>query len=354
MSIRSIVDSYFHTREERAAQVDEEFKNAGQFTLCSDQAIARPPFQTLAELQNWVEYNKANGDEFFTIKDNTNTFMQRKNEIVFRSSDATGCPGELVSLRFFGGSFPVGKTVVIVPHWNAQFDGYDVIAKLLAILGYGVCVLTLPHHGPRNAAPNSRVANGFLNADLFATVMAVQQSVGEVRRLVNWLHAKGAKEIHVIGVSLGSCVASIASAFEPKISSASLLLTAGDFSEVVWTGRATQHIRKQFEGQIDLPQLRKIWSIISPSSYLKDFARAAVPLFLISGRRDEVVRFDISGRFVDELRQSGVKVKWKIMPCGHYTLSEFPFSWMALAMIVNFLRQSSKRPMNARHQTNAV
>ena len=40
------------------------------------------------------------------------------------------------------------------------------------------------------------------------------------------------------------------------------------FSDVVWTGLSTQHVRKGFGTEVSQEDLRRYWSMISPASYL--------------------------------------------------------------------------------------
>jgi fermentation-respiration switch protein FrsA (DUF1100 family) len=140
-----------------------------------------------------------------------------------------------------------------------------------------------------------------------------------------------------VGVSLGSCVAALAGAFEPLIRRCALLLTAGDFAEVVWTGRATSHIRAALTGHISVDQLREAWSIISPLSYLDRLSSAGTKLLIISGRRDQVVLFSLAKTFVDGLRSKGCKVTWRTLPCGHYLVGKFPYSVITFALTAKFL-----------------
>ena len=147
------------------------------------------------------------------------------------------------------------------------------MAGALSWLGFSAFVLTLPHHYARNASPVRQVANDFLNADLGASIRSIRQSVCDVRSLVTWLRAEGFAEVHLIGVSLGSCVASLVAAFDARLASTSLFLTAGDFAETVWNGRATQHIRAALDPHIDLPNSRGSGPSSAPRHSSTIFAR---------------------------------------------------------------------------------
>lgn len=230
------------------------------------------------------------------------------------------------------------RAVIVVPHWNSAPGAYAAIGTVLSFAGFTAYVVTLPHHGSRGASDASRIANDFLNADLGVAIRSVRQSVCDIRSLISWISGKGAKQIHVVGVSLGSCIASLTTAFDPRVSKGCLLLTAGDFAETIWRGRATKHIRASIDGHIDLARLRQIWAILSPSNFVGRFRENRSRLLMISGKIDEVVPYDTASRFVDELRAAETSPEWLILPCGHYTLSYFPFSWLSLIRTIRFLR----------------
>ncbi len=202
--------------------------------------------------------------------------------------------------------------------------------------GFAVLVLTLPHHLTRSNG-TSPVANPFLNANLGDAIRAVRQSVADVRLLTEWLLDQGCRQVDLVGVSLGSCVASLAAVFEHRISRTALLLTAGDFAETVWFGRATAHIRKAMGEGISLDQLRRIWAIISPINFVSRWGGGAGRLMLVSGSEDKVVLFDQTTRYIAALRGANVDVKWRVLPCGHYTLATMPFSVIALIYVLRHL-----------------
>jgi cephalosporin-C deacetylase-like acetyl esterase len=149
-----------------------------------------------------------------------------------------------------------------------------------------------------------------------------------------------AGKVGVLGVSLGSCVASLAAAFNPQVRAAALLLTAGDFASVVWTGRATRHIQKAMAGRIGLKDLQQLWSVISPSSFVDRFAASEVKLLIVSGTYDQVVLPELAFEFVDQLKVSHVDVKHLCWPCGHYSLGILPFSMMGLLRSFLFLKKT--------------
>jgi hypothetical protein len=326
--------------EEQLAQEDEPFKTAGRFRL-GDLRNGSADFATIEEMMRAVDRAKAAPEAFFESATLIKVPVERADSMELRFAPGLPSrPTESVPIETYPSVARRLRAVIVVPHWNSRPGSYRRFASALSSAGFSVYILTLPHHGSRNSSGVEQIANDFLNADLGAAIRSVRRAVGEVRFLVAWLLAQGAVDVQVIGLSLGSCVASLAAAFEPRVKSTTLLLSAGDFAETVWTGRATRHIRKAIQGHISLAELKRVWSIISPSTFITRFRHNESRLLMINGSLDRVVPFDLTARFVEELRASGVELRWRTLPCGHYTLGTFPFSVASVVLTVAFLRNA--------------
>ena len=264
------------------------------------------------------------------------TYSLDGNDLLsFPSGIRTGDPvNDMVWARVMR-SYRKAKAIVIIRHWSAPDESYADLANALRALGYTVVLPTLPHHGRRRA----QIADGaeFLSANLGKTIRSIRQSVIDVRNIIDWLATQGYGRIAVIGASLGSCVAGIIGALDSRVGYVGLLLTAGDFGEVVWTGQATQHIRTALEGLVTLEQLRRAWQPISTSSYVKLLAERRVIIEIVSARMDTVILPPLTQRFCDELRQAGLKPGQVMLPCGHHTMGAFPFNVLALSRIARTL-----------------
>jgi pimeloyl-ACP methyl ester carboxylesterase len=188
------------------------------------------------------------------------------------------------------------------------------------------------------------------------SVRSVMQAVLDVQIIVDWLKASEARQVGVLGVSLGSCVAALAAAFNPDIRSAALLLTAGDYASVVWSGRATRHIRKAMDGHISLQNLRLLWRVISPSSFVDRFAASSLKMLILSGMYDQIVLPDLACEFVEQLKRTQVSVRHLRWHCGHYSLGLPPFSVLGLVYCLAFLKTTLKTTASAaKHEkTSAV
>jgi hypothetical protein len=335
--------------EERRAQVDELGKDAGSFRLGAlFPGIEHAPLDESPDeamrVHNIAERLLHEAVSSYRAGEQRPVISISEAEGTFRSLISDGTPNDIAHFSYFPARDAARKpTVVILHHWNADPRRYRVFGRVFSKLGISAVVLTLPHHGLR--ADGAAVANKFLNADISQTIQSVMQSVLDVQVVVNWLKESPMRQVGVLGISLGSPIAALAAAFNPGISAAALLLTAGDFASVVWSGRATRHIRKAMDGYITLEQLQLLWSVISPCNFVNELSDSNTKLLILSGSCDEVVLPVFAFEFVDRLRHAGVELTHLCWPCGHYSLGAPPFSLAALARsLIFFKRALAKAP----------
>jgi pimeloyl-ACP methyl ester carboxylesterase len=241
----------------------------------------------------------------------------------------------LVRCRVFE-HLPREKAVIILPHWNASPAAYDRFARIARWKGITALRMTLPYHDERRPS-DMKIAEYMVSANLGRTIRSVRQAVLDARLAITWLEQKGYRKIGVVGSSLGSCVATIVAAHDLRVRAAVFLLMASDFGEVVWTGRATRHIRKALDNKITLEALKDVWSIISPITYVPQLRSRSVPVLIISGREDTVFKPYLTQQIVDAFRQNEVDCTWKVLPCGHYTLGTMPFGAYTVILSIRYL-----------------
>ena len=106
------------------------------------------------------------------------------------------------------------------------------------------------------------------------------------------------------------------------------------FSDVVWTGLSTQHVREGFGEQVSQDDLRRYWSVISPASYLQRLRGRQMQNLLIWARHDSTFLPVYSQQVLRQLPGVGIcRTSVFTLPCGHYTTGQFPFNLMdGLAM----------------------
>jgi dienelactone hydrolase len=230
-----------------------------------------------------------------------------------------------------------GRAVVVLPQWNSDADGHVGLAKLLARFGVSALRMSLPYHDVR-MPPELTRADYIVSSNVVRTLQICRQAVVDARRAVAWLEMQGFERIAILGTSLGSCLAMLTAAHEPRIRAQALNHVSPFFADVVWRGLSTRHVRAGLEGYIDLETLRHLWRPISPWSYL-DRARQTRSL-LVYAKYDLTFPVDLSRMLVDEWARRGLPHEVAVLPCGHYSTGAAPFKFIDAWLLTRFLRRA--------------
>ena len=217
--------------------------------------------------------------------------------------------------------------LVVFHHWNAT-SRYPQLARFFARRGITVVEIAMPYHMERSR-PSSLHADYMLSSDLGRTIQSMRQAVLDGRKLITVLRNVGYGKISVLGMSLGSWVAGLVAAHEPTVGRAALLLTAGSLADMVWTGRATRHIRASLESQVELGDLRRAWGPFNLERHAGKLARTDLDLQLVLARRDTVVLPRLSAQLVAALEGAGARADVLALNCGHYSLTLPPYIVLA-------------------------
>jgi pimeloyl-ACP methyl ester carboxylesterase len=247
-----------------------------------------------------------------------------------------------VQARYFPASarFKRGpKAVVVLPHWNASPQQHVALCEGIAKLGISALRISLPYHD-RRMPPELTRADYAVSANIGRTIDATRQSVIDVRSCYDWLEHRGYTDLGIVGTSLGSCYAFLATAHDPRIRVNVFNHCSTYFADVVWTGLSTRHIRQGIEDQIDADRLRAAWDCISPVHYMDRFAALKKRSFFLYATYDTTFLPEFSRKVVEHVRQRGLDHKLVVMPCGHYTLGESPFKFVAGYQIISFLKRN--------------
>ena len=254
----------------------------------------------------------------------------------FTSPVATPYPeNNLVNARWFPARGR--RAMVLLPHWNSDALSYNSLCQVLNWMGIAVLRLSMPYHDIRRPAEINR-ADYAVSANIGRTLDSVRQGVVDVRCCLDWLEAQGYNRLGIVGTSLGSCYAFIATAHDPRIQVAAFNHASTYFADVVWHGQSTRHIREGLEMAIDLENLRQVWRAVSPMVYFDKFSRWPRRSLIIYAKYDMTFLPEFSEQVVEEFEKHNLDHKVVVLPCGHYTMGETPYKYMDGWQLASFLR----------------
>jgi len=234
--------------------------------------------------------------------------------------------------------FPAGKrgAVVVLPQWNADQESHNALCRIFNILGISALRLSLPYHDLRKP-PETERADYAVSSNLGRTLDAGRQAVADTRSCLDWLEAQGYMKLGVVGTSLGSCYAYLASAHDARLKVNVFNHCSTTFAEVVWTGQATRHVRAGLEADMSLERLRRAWMAISPIAYAEKLARWPKKSLFIYARYDLTFLPEFSRRIIAESLRLQLDTRVAVLPCGHYTSGETPFKFLDAYYMASFL-----------------
>ena len=278
-------------------------------------------------------------DEFFAYETPAD-FSLDGNLLRFTSAVETPYPE---NNRVHGQWFPARNkpgsrrvAAIVIPHWNASVSQHNALCVGLAKLGISALRLSMPYHDYRMPAELQR-ADYAVSSNVARTIDATRQAVIDTRSCVDWLLSEGYERVGLVGTSLGSCYAFLASAHDPRIEVNVFNHCSTFFADVVWEGLSSQHIRQALESEITLEQLRETWMVISPPNYIDRYATMKKKSIFIYARYDTTFPLKFSRQVVEKARELGLDHKAVEMPCGHYTLGETPFKFIDGYQICSYL-----------------
>jgi hypothetical protein len=307
-------------------------------------------------------------DEFFSYKTPTDFRLEQRRVQVFftGSGEAPKDPDETGTyLRFTSphpSPFPENnvfnarwfpsrgkRAVIVLPQWNADGISHNGFARIFNPMGIAVLRMSAPYHDIRRPAELQR-ADYAVSANVGRTIHAARQGITDIRAAVDWLQAEGYRDIGVLGTSLGSCYAFIASAHDARLRVNVFNHASTYFGDVVWTGQSTRHVRAGIEQvNLDADALRKIWLIVSPMAFFEKFSRWPKKSLMIYGKYDRTFLPEFSMQIANEFKRRGLDTLVKALPCGHYSLGETPYKYLDAWHISRFLRRAFGAHMQTQH-----
>jgi hypothetical protein len=335
-----VISRFFHGWERRLASISTN-RVARPFEWgvdwLADQHL--PPGDPRQVLQHWGEAAVARSDEFYAVSPPVDAVLEG-DTLTFTSAIDTPHPeNNAVRARYFPDASPRGRkrAVLVMAQWNSDAEGHVGLCRLLNRFGISALRLSLPYHDAR-MPPELTRADYIVSANVGRTAQVCRQAVLDARRAIAWLDAQGYESIGILGTSLGSCLAMLATAHEPLIKAAALNHISPYFADVVWDGLSTMHVRETLEGNVTLEELRRMWLPISPLPILERVRGREI--LLVYALYDLTFPVDLSRMLVTAFRNAGIEHELLVLPCGHYSTGVTPFKWMDGLTLCRFLNRA--------------
>jgi len=225
------------------------------------------------------------------------------------------------------------QAIVVMPQWNADAFSHNALCAIFNRMGISALRLSKPYHDIRRPAELER-SDYAVSANVGRTISACRQAVVDIRCCIDWLQMQGYEQFGVLGTSLGSCYAFLASAHDKRIRVNAFNHASTAFGDVVWEGQSTRHIREALQNAgLTQSRIRELWSAVSPVSYYDRMASAEVDglrkkILLVYANYDLTFPKEYSLQVVDAFTRVGLNFEKRVLPCGHYTTGETPFQYM--------------------------
>ncbi len=244
--------------------------------------------------------------------------------------------------RVWARLFPAGKgrrAVIVLPQWNADEQSHVNICQFLNRFGLAALRLSMPYHDGRKPGGLER-ADYMVSPNIGLTLQASRQAVMDVKRSVRWLERQGYTRIGVLGTSIGSAVAFVAMAHELALRAGVFLHVSTYFGDVVRTGLTTSLVWASLRDHVTAEEIRHFWAPISPFPYVHRMVGRDGQCLLVSAKYDPSFLPQFSRQFFAELERYQIRYERLVLPCGHYTLGDLPFNYIAALRFATFLRRA--------------
>ena len=279
-------------------------------------------------------------DEFFAHSVPPSRFSLDGSTLSFPSQLTTPYPENNTAFaEYFPSPKARGRAVLVLPQWNSDAESHLGLCRLLQWSGISALRMSMAYHHRRKPAETKR-ADYHVSANLGRTIHATRQSVVDARACLDWLEGQSYSELGLLGTSLGSCIALLTVAHDPRIKAAVFNHVSMNVSDVVWTGMSCRHIRASLEGHVTQESMREFWRAISPSAYLHRLAgRTRLDSLLIWAGHDTTFRPEFTRQALDGFASHRIRHRIFYLPCGHYTTAKAPFVWMDGFAMSRFLHE---------------
>jgi hypothetical protein len=232
-----------------------------------------------------------------------------------------------------------GRVVLVLPQWNADARSHMALCRMLNFYGLSALRLSLPYHDLRMPEELER-ADYMLSPNLGRTLQSIRQAVVDCRAALDWLQFQGYTKFAILGTSIGSCVALITLAHDPRLELGVMNHVSPYFADVVWNGISTHHVRKALVENIGLEDLREIWMPISPRAYFKKLVGTGKKSYLVHALYDFTFPANLSKIVLKDYKDLNLPHSAFTLFCGHYTSGVFPFNIILGNAMCRYIRRN--------------
>ena len=231
----------------------------------------------------------------------------------------------------------VGPAVLILPNWNAKWQGQMSLCHWLQRMGITAMKMSLPYHDRRMAKGHER-ADQLVGPNIGLTLHANRQAVKDARACLTWLEQQGYDRLGILGTSIGSSVGYITLVHDKRVRAGGFFHVSTYFADVVSQGMTTNHVWEGLRHEVSVEELREFWAPVSPMPYVERGMGAGRNTFMVHGKYDPTFLPELTEEMLSSLRRHGAEPGTLELPVGHYSLELAPFSYIAgYRMLTYFL-----------------
>jgi hypothetical protein len=265
--------------------------------------------------------------------------IEKAQFLRFTSPERTPYPeNDMVNARWFPA--PAHKdpkrpkqAIVVLPQWNADAFGHNALCSIFNKFGVSALRLSKPYHDIRRPSELER-SDYAVSANIGRTISACRQAVVDIRCCLDWLEEQGYEHFGVLGTSLGSCYAFLASAHDKRLRVNAFNHASTAFGDVVWAGQSTRHVKQALaDAGLSQDRIRALWGAVSPVNYYDKIMRPEVAgadkrVLLVYANYDLTFPKEYSLEVVKAFQRIGLNFERRVLPCGHYTTGETPYKFI--------------------------
>jgi len=274
--------------------------------------------------------------------------IQKLDPVVGRSTWEARMPSAIVtpfesnnviSVYGFEPERPSKAAAIVLPIANGKNLMLEkAVALYLANQGIVGVVMPMPYQFERGK--DTRSANALQMADtkkgLGLFFQGSEQAVSDVRRVRQWLVSQRGidpDKVGLVGISLGSIIASVTYSMDNRFSAAVLVLCGGDLGDVIWHGsRETRGLKKTIVGMgHDLEWTKQMLRPLDPLTYATPQRGKGV--LMVNAKDDEVFPTQCTMK----LNHAYGDAELMMLPGNHYSVAVFLPA--VLARSAEFLRE---------------